>query len=336
MFSGRVNPRIAIVGAGIAGLALSSLLAAHARITLFEKSRGIGGRMTTRRAEPWTFDHGTQFFTARNPDFRAFLAPLLDTGTVREWEGRVVYLEAGQRPRKRLWFEPHYIASPSMNAVCKHLAAGLDIRTATEVAPLGERGPSGWSLQDTSGKDLGEFDAVVCTAPAPQAARLLDRHLPADAALRGVRYRACLALMLGLDPTSEPDWIAGKARDNPIEWIAAQSSRPGRSTACALVAHASADWSDANLERPIADLEREMLDAVLALTGVSDGAVKQVSLHRWRYALADVDTAADTPWVDIGAGLAATGDWCRASRVEDAWLAGRTLAEQLLDQRDGR
>jgi hypothetical protein len=217
-----------------------------------------------------------------------------------------------------------------MNALCKHIGEGLEIHTGVEVAPLAQKAPDGWQLNDTSGKDLGMFDAVVCTAPAPQAVRLLDQHLPADEALRAVRYRACVALMAGFDTPWQPTWIAGKARDNPVEWIAAQSTRPGRNMPAALVAHASADWSDANLERPPADVQQDMLAAVAALTGPGMDAATHLSLHRWRYALVDADTAAEEPWVDLSAGLAATGDWCSASRVEDAWLSGLRLAKRLL------
>ena len=286
--------------------------------------------MSARRHDPWQFDHGTQFFTARHPGFRDFLGPLITEGIVSEWRGRVVYLESGTKPRNRLWFEPHYVACPTMSALCKHLGASLDIRVGTEVAPLGTRTAAGWRLHDTAGSFLGDFDAVVSTAPSPQGARLLDAHLPADAELRSVRYRASLALMLGFDTPWEPTWIAGKARDNPVEWIAVQPTRPGRSMPAALVVHASADWSDANLERPPAEVEQDMLAAVACLTGLPVDAATHVALHRWRYALVDPDTAAQEPWVDLDAGLAATGDWCSTSRVEDAWLSGRRLAEKLL------
>lgn len=323
-------PRIAIVGAGLAGLTLASRLAPGAAVTVFEKSRGTGGRMTTRRAEPWRFDHGTQFFTARTPDFQQFLEPWLARGTVEEWLGRVVYLEPGKKPRKRLWFEPHYVAAPSMSALCKALAEGLELRLGTEVAPLGPRGAQGWDLHDTTGNTLGTFDTVLCTAPAPQAVRLLDAHLAPGDPLRTVRFRACFALMLGLEGAWEPGWIAGKARDNPVEWIAAQSTRPGRPEGAALVAHASADWSDTHLEDDPAAVQDTLQQQVLELTGLDPSRVKAAALHRWRYALADPDTLAPGHFLRADIGLAATGDWCAGSRIEDTWLAADRLARELL------
>lgn len=50
--------KIAVIGAGLSGLSFAHLLQDYAEIILFEKARGVGGRMSTRRAEPYCFDHG--------------------------------------------------------------------------------------------------------------------------------------------------------------------------------------------------------------------------------------------------------------------------------------
>ena len=51
--------RIGIVGAGICGLAAAAELAAAGReVAVFDKSRGIGGRLATRRVDAMSFDHG--------------------------------------------------------------------------------------------------------------------------------------------------------------------------------------------------------------------------------------------------------------------------------------
>jgi hypothetical protein len=319
-----------VIGAGIAGLSIARALGDTAEITVFEKSRGAGGRMSTRRVEGWHFDHGTQFFTVRNPRFKAFLQPHLDEGSVAEWRGRVVWLSAGEAPTERPWLEPHYVPVPGMNALAKRLAAGVALRTGVEVAPLAEPGAGPWSLYDTAGEPLGDFDWVLSTAPSPQSVRLLDRALPADAPLRAARYLPCFSLMLGFDGAWPKDWIAAKVRGSAIEWLASQSSRPGRPASTALVAQASAEWSAQNLERDPAEAQRELEDALRALGVIEPRSARHSALHRWRYALLDESTAAPGPMIDSARRIAATGDWCRASRVEDAWLAGEALAEQLV------
>jgi len=90
---------IAIIGAGLAGLACADKLAAAGRaVTLFDKGRGPGGRMSTRRRETADgvacWDHGAQFFTARTPDFQTVVANWGACGVVAAWRGRFVTIDA--------------------------------------------------------------------------------------------------------------------------------------------------------------------------------------------------------------------------------------------------
>ena len=81
---------VAIVGAGMAGLSCAAALkTAGASITLFDKSRGPGGRMSTRRSAHRRYDHGAQYFTARDPDFQAVVARWTADGLVAPWTGRL-------------------------------------------------------------------------------------------------------------------------------------------------------------------------------------------------------------------------------------------------------
>ena len=41
-------------------------------VKVFEKSRGVGGRMSTRKETSFTFDHGAQFFKIKTSDFKSF------------------------------------------------------------------------------------------------------------------------------------------------------------------------------------------------------------------------------------------------------------------------
>lgn len=119
---------IAIIGAGIAGItAAKRLRSAGYRVTVFEKSRGIGGRMTTRRAGVRRFDHGAQYFTARHAAFQAQIRSWRETGRVADWSGGGL------------------VGAPAMNAPVKALADGLDVRTGCPVGSLRRR-LEGWQI----------------------------------------------------------------------------------------------------------------------------------------------------------------------------------------------
>jgi predicted NAD/FAD-dependent oxidoreductase len=56
----------------------------------------------------------------------------------------------------------------SRDAICKHLAENLDVRTNMRVSPP-TRCQGKWLVSDDAGNDLGRFDVVIVSAPGPQA-----------------------------------------------------------------------------------------------------------------------------------------------------------------------
>lgn len=324
-----VKPRIAIIGAGISGLTLAGQLKEHADVVLYEKARGVGGRMSTRYAEPFYFDHGTQFFTARTEEFREFLAPYIARGMVAEWRGDIAQIQAGSVTAMRTWHEPHLVASPNMNALCKHMAEGCNLRLSTEVAPLAERHAHAWVLSDKGGQILGEYDWVISTAPPAQTATLFTAALPADAPIHRVRMQGCYALMLGVQARWEKPWIAAEIKDSPIQWVAINSTKPGRNAdVTCIVAHSRHDWADTHMDDDMADAQAFLLQHVEAVTGLRGDTAEYLSTHRWKYALHDA-ASPTAPYIDTQQQLAATGDWCAASRIEDVWIQAMQVAKTL-------
>ena len=110
--------RIAIIGAGMAGLSCGLRLrdGGH-EISVFDKGRGPGGRMSTRRIEhgneTFQFDHGAQYFTARDPAFVARVAEWDCGGHVARW------------PAAK---EDAWVGTPQMSARVRAMSETLGLR----------------------------------------------------------------------------------------------------------------------------------------------------------------------------------------------------------------
>lgn len=191
--------RVAVVGAGISGLTCARTLADHGiDVVVFEKSRGAGGRMATRRtAEGAQFDHGAQYLTVRDGRFERYVKSWLQDGIVAPWESRICTLTCGRwewTPKTT----PRYVGVPGMGAICRHLAADLHIQFGRRVAPP-ERVHGSWRLRDVEGEHLGVFDCVITSAPAPQSAELLAIAPDLQQAARAVNMNGCWAALLVFD-----------------------------------------------------------------------------------------------------------------------------------------
>lgn len=315
--------RVAVIGAGVAGLACATELAsAGAQVTVYEKARGAGGRTSTKRTEAGSFDHG---------------CPGLAHGA---W-----LLELAPLGLEHAEFAGREVPVPTMSALCRALTAALEVRPGVRVERISLE-DGGLGLLDETGTPLGIVDRVAVTAPAPQAAELLADAAP-DLAARAedAAYAPCWSAMAAWD---EPlgiseDWFAEAAPGTPVAWAVRESAKPGREPGERWTIQAGPGWSLGRLDdHP----QAVALDLVAAL-GVAGhlGAVPApafAAAHRWRFArcVAPLD---DPCLVDAAAGIGAGGDWCAPQAapgdpgalqsgpgVPEALHSGRALARALL------
>lgn len=311
--------RIAIVGAGPAGLAAARMLhdAGHTPV-VFEKSRGIGGRMATRRRDDAQFDHGAPGIEAATKAAQGWLGQAQHAGKALPWS-------AGAKPGSHL----PYVGAPGMSALCRPLAEGLDIRFSSEVTSAVRDGGV-WHLQIPDG--TVQFDALIVAIPAPQVLRMLGQVQGVRDALQNVVMAPCWTLMVqfktALDAPEDQTEPGG-----PFTRILCDSAKPGRDTNNCWVAHTNANWTRAHLEEE-RDTIRDQLLASLTKRLWPLPEVTVAMAHRWRFALTERALGQDMvalPDMDLFIG----GDWTQGALAEDGFLSGQAMARTLLD-RDGR
>ena len=321
--------RVAVIGAGLSGLVAARELCESNDVTVFEKSRGYGGRMATRYAAGFEFDHGAQFFTARSVEFQQFLEPLVAHGVVDCWRPTVADLYRHTVTATADWDDaiPHYVGAPRMNAIGRYLADGLTIRQNTAVAQL-DRIADGWSLADSEGNALGSFDWIVCAVPAAQTAALVPADSQLNDMARTVQMRACYALMLGFEQPLALPWQVALVQGADISWISVNSSKPQRADRFTLVVHSTNAYADANLDTDLTAVQDHLLGETSEVAAINCDQASFSQLQRWRYANVD-KKAGPACLVDAEMQLAGCGDWFRYGRVEAAFLSGLEVAEKL-------
>ena len=321
---------VAVVGAGIAGLRAAALLAPQTGVVVFEKSRGLGGRLATRRAGGFSFDHGAPYFRARDPEFVAYVDDLARAGLVAPWRARFAEIDGAAIDPRVVWDESdaHYVALPGMSALGRHMAQGLDVRLETRIVAAAQDG-AGWRLTAEEGQMHGPFDGLILALPARQALDLLPPDSPLAASAQAAQMQGCFALMLGYETAPASPFDAALVRGSPLSWISLNHTKPGRDAAPALVALSANAWADSHIEDDPESVQAIMLDALAAILGEAARAASFRTLHRWRYANAG---RAHAPLAGLDAlrRLAICGDWLMQGRVEAAFLSGSAAARGML------
>jgi renalase len=337
---------IAVIGAGVAGLACArTLVQAGHRVTLLEKGATVGGRMASCETQFGSFDHGSQYFTVRDARFEQVLAQ--SPALRRPWSATAVrVLDPHGRVVEATLpaVEPHWVAVPTMDALARHWAQPLldagSIELQTRVTRI-ERDaldPSRWQLQTSGPQDsvhvFPGFDAVLLAMPSGLAAGLLAQSTLAEGLaqrIAQVEVAPCWSLMIAFPQAVQPklahlgpQWNAAMSTHHRIAWLARESSKPGRGGVERWTVQASPAWSQEHLLDDELRVQAKLLKAFGEVTGIyAEPSYAQV--HRWRWAKTEAPLGRSHVW-DSDAAIGICGDWCLGHRVEDAFVSGLELA----------
>ena len=325
-------PSIGVVGAGVSGLMCARTLMDHGcQVQVFEKSRGYGGRMATRRSgESLQFDNGAQYFTARDKRFVRYVKSWEQSAVVQSWDGTIVTLNQGTATPKAS--DPRrYVATPKMNALGKHLAEDLSVHLNTRVQAAKRSGDQ-WQFQSATGENLGTFDQLVVAVPAPQACELLRGSPLLAKQAASVSMTGCWAMMVAFQRPLEVAFDGAFVQDSILSWIAKDSSKPQRGKRLETwVLHGSTDWTEQHLNDSPASIGLQLREAFWKALGIASIDPVTEDLKLWRFAI-PTNPVGETSLYDPDAGVGACGDWCGGPRVEGAFLSGVSLAGQVLRQ----
>jgi len=313
---------VLIIGTGVSGLiAARDLQSAGRSVLLLDKGRGLGGRLASRRMGAATFDHGAQFITSRDVRFEKILNQGAEAGMMTEWF-RGFSAEADGHTRWR--------GQPTMSAVAKYLAQGLEIRMEKQVVAL-RRAGGRYSVETSTG-EFYSAAAVLLTPPVPQSLALLAAgEIELEPAMRtrleGIQYERCLAVMAvlqgpslipppgGLVPTSGPvSWMA----DNQLKGISAEP---------AVTIHANHEFSLAHWDEDRMESGRLLLNTAQPWLGAE---VLSYQVHGWRYSKPLQVDAEPCALLQTSPPLVIAGDAFAGPRVEGAALSGMAASEMLL------
>ncbi|TAF02556.1 MAG: FAD-dependent oxidoreductase [Nostocales cyanobacterium] len=331
---------IAVIGAGISGLVCAQRLRqAGYTVVVVEKSRGVGGRLATRRLQGTCVDHGACYLQPKGKLLSRFVDLLQNHQVIKVWTDMVYEFSASggiSEPANR---SPRYIAPAGMSAIAKFLTPGLDILLHQRVIQINLTKENNWCLTLESHEQL-TAKALVVAIPAPQARDLLtplgDNFLDAEFLqnLHSVEFQPSISVMVGFSPNSQPlpNWQALTFNDHiDLAWIGFDSSKRLQSQQPHFVLQSSTEFAQQHLEtedlQPVANYMLQTAAENLALSWLENPEWMQV--HRWRYAFPQTPLDVTCLSANTSLPLVCCGDWCGGNFVEGAMVSGLAAAGEI-------
>jgi renalase len=331
---------IAVVGAGVAGLTCArKLQQTGRRVVIFDKSRGLGGRLATRRLATTHADHGVCYLQPKEAAFGQLIDELVNEQILRVWTQGIHRLFGDGVLQPPVKFAPCYAAPSGATAIARYLGQNIEIingQAITAISPI----DNGWQLRSADGQWNAE-QVVVAVPPAQAlaiAGMVTDPHCSDQ--MSHVNFTTSITAIAVFPKNQQAAaaqlaWQGIQCIDHPVlAWIGLDSSKQLEPLQPVLVVQSSAAFAVEYFDRP--DLEvigKRLLASTAPFTmGLDTPEILQV--HRWGYAFAQNPLPDLFLTAQVQAPLYFCGDWCGGNRVESAFLSGLAVAEKILDMKN--
>ena len=304
--------KIIIIGAGMAGLSAARILTQKGHeVTVLDKGRGIGGRMSTRTIENAKADHGAQYFSVKTTEFQTLISELQSDNITAEWH-------LVQRENVR------YIGAKGMNTIPKKMALLLPVLVNEKVVLIENN-----TVKTESG-NIYPFDKLVITMPIPQIIDLFQNSKMLfsenDKSVLGeIKYEPCIAVVAVL---KEPTKIVSGGiilENQPISWIA-DNFQKGITQIPSVTIHASSAYSAKRFDDDVHEVAKDMLSSVNQY--INSENIVSLQTHRWRFSNATKRYKAHFYQIE-NQDIYLAGDGFGMGNVEGAFLSGYHLGMKL-------
>lgn len=318
---------IAVIGAGLSGLFTAQGLKNLGHdVVVFEKSRGSGGRMSTKRLAWGHIDMGAQYFSAIDPAFKQVVQSWIKLGWCAQWDFIPYRVHNGV-------IEPcdvhrsRYTGIGGMSNITSGLSRAVTTAFNTQVERIA-KAPNGWQLWDNSGELLGTFDWLICSQPAEQTYDLIKDHCDIASYIPLPVHDQCWAYACATIGECRDD-IKGIYAETELNWVSRQSSKPGYDNLLPKhniwLMHFDNQWSkDAGPNAPIGLLRQLALQWLKKYVN-QDIHISHCISHYWRYARTLLPSQTTPALVDSEQRIACAGAWAAGDNVEGAFLSSRYL-----------
>ncbi len=325
-------PRVAIIGAGLAGLTCATALKGFADVTVFEKAVFVGGRISRYQVGEFSFNHGGQYFTVSNPLFLNLVEAWQTSGLVRPWDGWIVELDNGQLTNLEDQTQG-YTGYPHMQAITDSLAHHCDLKISTNISEIEKQDDGSWRLFDNRGVYQGLFDIVVIATAAPDVVDLAKSVESIARAASKIDMTMSWSALFVFERSLSLPFDAAFVLNSPLSWVARyqEVDPPAEDDQECWVIQASPEWSLQYAASFRGRVMHALLDAFFEACDITSVKPVTSNVHLWKHAL-PINTMGQDCLFDEDASLGACGDWCTSPRIEGAVLSGFSMADRVMKQ----
>ena len=307
------KPKIIILGAGMSAIACALSLNNYFDVCIYEKSRGVGGRLCAKTLTDGLFHFGAQFCSARSSAFQKFL----NQNNAINFQGSTFDVNSASC----IATEDYFVAKNGMHSLLKKYNQVLNIDFNHKAIKVDDEKKL---VYFESGKKES-YDIIISSLPLPQATEIFESQIEHDAI-----FSPCISIGMTINGSPIYDHSAYKNINKDVAWLGSSRFYNGSNKETWVL-----QFSPATSSAMMNDLDSSIQAcAEHSVRNVINGTyeINHSGIFRWRYAMCS-RSKLKKKFTCVSKHAFAIGDWNISPRVESAFISGSALGEYLVENK---
>ena len=316
-----------VIGSGISGATIANLLNKKHNVDLYDKARGLGGRSSFKRLDKIRgFDHGTQYFSPKTPEFKKFTKKLIEKKILKIWEGNHKFLSDKKKENKK---HVKVIGRKGNNDISKYLLKNVRCYFQSELKKINFQNRK-WNLIFNNG-EIRNYENLILTCPFPQLKKLSKKYIKNSFIKEKIKMDANITILIEIKKTNI-GYSSFLFNDRILGWAGYENSKKRfKSKSDLWTLQSTFNWANKkiNQNKVLKKTNAKILiDKFFKLTGIKRTKVLFSLNHGWKYSSNSNPLKLKSYW-NSKLNLGVCADWFNGPRFESGWISANDLYKKI-------
>tara|TARA_B100000530_G_scaffold328062_1_gene268495 strand:+ start:4 stop:975 length:972 start_codon:yes stop_codon:yes gene_type:complete len=316
-----------VIGSGISGATIANLLNKKHNVDLYDKARGLGGRSSFKRLDKIRgFDHGTQYFSPKTPEFKKFTKKLIEKKILKIWEGNHKFLSDKKKENKK---HVKVIGRKGNNDISKYLLKNVRCYFQSELKKINFQNRK-WNLIFNDG-EIRNYENLILTCPFPQLKKLSKKYIKNSFIKEKIKMDANITILIEIKKTNL-GYSSFLFNDRILGWAGYENSKKRfKSKSDLWTLQSTFNWANKkiNQNKVLKKTNAKILiDKFFKLTGIKRRKVLFSLNHGWKYSSNSKPLKLKSYW-NSRLNLGVCADWFNGPRLESGWISANDLYKKI-------
>ena len=316
-----------VIGSGISGATIANLLNKKHNVDLYDKARGLGGRSSFKRLDKIRgFDHGTQYFSPKTPEFKRFTKKLIEKKILKIWDGNHKFFSDKKKENKK---HVKVIGRKGNNDISKYLLKNVRCYFQSELKKINFQNRK-WNLIFNNG-EIRNYENLILTCPFPQLKKLSKKYIKNSFIKEKIKMDAKITILIEIKKTNL-GYSSFLFNDRILGWAGYENSKKRfKSKSDLWTLQSTFNWANKKINQNKVlkkNNAKILINKFFKLTGIKQTKVLFSLNHGWKYSSNSKPLKLKSYW-NSRLNLGVCADWFNGPRLESGWISANDLYKKI-------